>query len=1113
MRRGHPKRGNSVATIAAIGAGALAVAMAAEATLGATVAASVTVQNTPVGVTPRYIGYNMGHYLPNSNTSAWLEYSGVNAFRFWAASNDYETTTGDDLAPYGDGVTTLQQFDARKAALRADPENPTYINWPQFDARFETKVLSGRNKAVLNPTMRELQRLGVEPILQVTRSNAYPYDGGWGGKWEQWQHYYAMGYHAAKNFDAQKLQMYNEPDLASVGLAGWEERMRLASDAFKSAVEDVNRIYGKALAPQVWAPVVADQDGTIDTWGKAALQNNRTDFAGRPQGRDNFDVYDVHRYSNTGYAEDQRLFDSRIPLYNASGANMPVAYTEFNRYTSGTWSTRADSLDNDYNAAEWAAIFPGAMSEDVKAMIAFKFNQTEWTSSTTGAVEPQKTGFHFVQESGDRNTTGGTRASESMRLIARAFKNERPRLGTTIAADGTYAAAASVDDGRGNFHYLSVNRNTADARAVTLNLAAWNLTPGQVISVQEVSQQHLGSVPRMITVPADGIVSFTQPKASTWLLTVPKPSAAQTLVTLTATADAEVSNAAPAVNFGLAPVANVARSATSANDQATYLKFNLGGNSKARVGRAFLQLTGSNVANADTTILHVYGIKNDAWTETGINWGNAPDLAGAADARLANVGTDAFPVGQLTWDGSVNEWGIEVTDFVRKHSDLDLSFVVIREERFAAGYAYDPDGDADTSRVQLNTREALTGKPRMSLFMTQQPHYYWNANPDSKVAVNFSAATSWDAGAAPNAPGAVAVLGDSVTAARTITMNAPATVGELRFDNWNSLTLAGSAPLTLSLVGGQGMVNVYKGSHTIDTPIELASSSTLGVGDGLALTITKPISGAGSLVKTGPGTVTLAAANTYTGATFVAGGALLLGESLTRSSNFTAQGDAKVALAAGGGKVIKTGTLAVTGTAQLDLADNRLVTSTAVGTASGGVYTGVTGMIQRAYNEGAWDGDGLTSSAAAGTDGLTTLAVADASDIFGIGETATATWSGQTVTGASTLVMYTYGGDTNFDGKLDADDYGTIDFNVLLDGPVDGYYNGDFNYDGIVNADDYGVIDFNILAQGEAFPTGAASAGATGVVTVPEPSAGVLVTLAASASASLRRRRRRASFR
>src|SRR3954466_4781635 len=69
--------------------------------------ATVTVSSQQVGKTLQYVGYNMGHYLPGSNTSAWVEYSGVNAFRVWAASSYYEPNAGgsrDDNTVWGDGV-------------------------------------------------------------------------------------------------------------------------------------------------------------------------------------------------------------------------------------------------------------------------------------------------------------------------------------------------------------------------------------------------------------------------------------------------------------------------------------------------------------------------------------------------------------------------------------------------------------------------------------------------------------------------------------------------------------------------------------------------------------------------------------------------------------------------------------------------------------------------------------------------------------------------------------------------------------------------------------------------------------------------------------------------
>jgi hypothetical protein len=109
--------------------------------------------------------------------------------------------------------------------------------------------------------------------------------------------------------------------------------------------------------------------------------------------------------------------------------------------------------------------------------------------------------------------------------------------------------------------------------------------------------------------------------------------------------------------------------------------------------------------------------------------------------------------------------------------------------------------------------------------------------------------------------------------------------------------------------------------------------------------------------------------------------------------------------------------------------------------------------------------------------------------------------------------MYTYAGDANLDGTIDAGDYGIID-NFVQVADASGYGNGDFNYDGFIDAGDYGIIDNNIQAQGPAFPVGGsaddgiASAGLAGVTAVPEPASLAVLGLGAAAAMLGRRRRR-----
>jgi hypothetical protein len=61
------------------------------------------------------------------------------------------------------------------------------------------------------------------------------------------------------------------------------------------------------------------------------------------------------------------------------------------------------------------------------------------------------------------------------------------------------------------------------------------------------------------------------------------------------------------------------------------------------------------------------------------------------------------------------------------------------------------------------------------------------------------------------------------------------------------------------------------------------------------------------------------------------------------------------------------------------------------------------------------------------------------------------------------LVKYTWDGDANLDGVVNADDYFQIDSGYITQ--AKGYQNGDFNYDDIINADDYFLIDSAYIGQ------------------------------------------------
>jgi len=153
---------------------------------------------------------------------------------------------------------------------------------------------------------------------------------------------------------------------------------------------------------------------------------------------------------------------------------------------------------------------------------------------------------------------------------------------------------------------------------------------------------------------------------------------------------------------------------------------------------------------------------------------------------------------------------------------------------------------------------------------------------------------------------------------------------------------------------------------------------------------------------------------------------------------------------------------------------------------------------------GKWDGHGITSSvAAASAQSLFGVACIDNTMALVGGFT---DLEGTAVDASSVLLKFTYWGDANLDGVVDANDYDRIDKYYLFPPAVMTWGHGDFNYDGAIDANDYDKIDKAYLFQGA--PLGGATAGEAGVVPVATPEPATLALLALGAAAALARRRR-----
>jgi autotransporter-associated beta strand protein len=306
---------------------------------------------------------------------------------------------------------------------------------------------------------------------------------------------------------------------------------------------------------------------------------------------------------------------------------------------------------------------------------------------------------------------------------------------------------------------------------------------------------------------------------------------------------------------------------------------------------------------------------------------------------------------------------------------------------------------------------------------------------------------------------------------------------------------------------------------TLNTTVA-PSSVTVNSALNYSVTGSGKITGTAGLTKSGTGTLTLSTANDYTGPTIADGGTVVFTRSLTTSSALNVSGTGKIASSSGGGKVFKTNAVTATGGGSIDLADNRLIVANASAGAAATTAANLTALLKNGFNGGQWNGGAgiVTSRPNAGpATHLTALAVAVAGDVNLTGQS----WAGQTLAATDAVVMYTYGGDADLNGKLDGDDYFRIDSNINIAG-ASGWTKGDFDYNGVINGDDYFVLDSNIGRQGAQItfaaaggvPTGLTeTASVPGIVAVPEPaSLGALVVAMCGAVGGRRRRRQVQSF-
>jgi autotransporter-associated beta strand protein len=184
------------------------------------------------------------------------------------------------------------------------------------------------------------------------------------------------------------------------------------------------------------------------------------------------------------------------------------------------------------------------------------------------------------------------------------------------------------------------------------------------------------------------------------------------------------------------------------------------------------------------------------------------------------------------------------------------------------------------------TVQATSGAFVGTATVTVSGQAQWNSTTDA----SWGAAGSWQdsvtgaAIAANAAPGVRTIAGDTVlftaTSGDTARLDgASPTLAGITFSTNSGktgYTISQGSGGTITLqAGSSASVNVLAGSQTIAAPLILASNTTFAISSG-SLGLTGNVSGAGSLTKTGAGTLVLANTNRYGTGVAVSSGKLVV---------------------------------------------------------------------------------------------------------------------------------------------------------------------------------------------------------------------------------------------
>ncbi len=675
----------------------------------------VTLQSNVIGQTPGVIGINSGNFLPDGNSSTFYRWLGVNGSRTFTSAPNIEPI--DDIPGQGDGVNSQTSFLARRAAVRANPTDPSLINFAAFENNYRNNESDFIN---YDFAYSEFAANDINALAIINRTDSqFPIadigsdpSQGWADRYEHWQHYYAQAYYLGSNHDVERYSVFNEPDQGSqnISQADFLLRLQLASDAIQTALEDVNRDFDKSLDANIVAPITAgganeyfrrlDNSDTRDDeqgWGELVINNLNTNFLGEVD-RDFqlIHTYGYQQYNQDGrrYAEDldfiQRAVQDDLATNNLVG-EIDFALTEFNVHSNGVFDDRDDDLNTPSRFARLGGIFVGLANQEADELYVFKFDSNAEDDFFQGNAIFTNT--RFADDEGPYDVGGATAAAGVLKLFTKGFAGGQQLLGEADESrNNSLFTTTSYNPDEDIFYLLSANEGTsANGRNLTFDLSELGVEAGAIVQIEEVSEGNLAEVTHRFVVDESLQISVNQESESVLLLSVPRTAPDQ-LLTLTATDDATV-RAGSDLNTNAGDSSNLfVRNVADGPDgrAVAVLGFDTTAAQGSAIERAVLQLNGEiDEGDADFVTAHVYGIIGDDYDESTITFATTNNLGetlgGAteiADNFVTGLGETAEFVGHLTASQTLESITLDVTEFLLQNPGETVQFLIVREVRF-----------------------------------------------------------------------------------------------------------------------------------------------------------------------------------------------------------------------------------------------------------------------------------------------------------------------------------------------------------------------------------------------------------------------------------------------